>query len=333
VISVIYYPDINMPFLLNFESLSNPVVIAVIVGAVTITVLALKHFSTPASQTTKSSDGSEHVDISCSLRKEERYSSKGNLVGNDSVLSASQFREFTVLKTTKLSHNSKLIRFELHPDKTLGLKVGRHITVRAEIDENKVMRSYTPTTRIDQKGYFDLLIKSYEYGKMSTYLTNLQVGQRLQVRGPIGRFQYNINQYPTMGFIAGGTGITPCLQVIRTLLECADFKEDNTKFLLFYQNRTEDDILLYDEILSLQSHNSSRLTCFYFLSCSQSDTWGTSTKSNQYKGYISKDMINKYMNFELCPWVGICGPSGFNDSVKQLLKTTGHSEDNSIFVW
>jgi cytochrome-b5 reductase len=309
----------------------DPAIIALLVGAVTLTVFVMQYFNSNKVGAKSTEVGG---DVSKGLKKEEASSSSGNLTSIDAVLSPSQFQNFTVLKITKVSHNTKLIRFELHPDKSLGLKLGRHITVRADIDGNRVMRSYTPTTSIDQKGYFDLLIKSYEFGKMSSYLTNLQVGQRVEIRGPIGRFQYTVNQYSKMGFIAGGTGITPCLQVIRTILECNEYAEDKTQFVLFYQNRTEEDILLYNEIQALQSKYPSRFVPHYFLSNSMSTTWGTSnTKANHYKGYINAQMISQHLQASQYPWVGICGPSGFNDCVKQLLLAAGHEEGQSIFIW
>lgn len=332
------FPHLPLSITMSLESrlqvLSDPIVVAAIVGAITITVIVLKYFSNSSQKNIP--PVVDHPDVSSSLKKEEQFSSSGNLLTSENVLSASQFRQFTVLKVTKLSHDSKLIRFELHPDKSLGLKIGRHITVRAEIDGNKVMRSYTPTTRIDQHGYFDLLVKSYEYGKMSTHLTALRVGQRLEVRGPIGRFHYTVNQHPVLGFIAGGTGITPCLQVIRTILECPDYKDDTTQMILFYQNRTEDDILLYNDILTLQTLFPARLATQFFLSNALSTTWGSNaTKPNQHKGYISSEMVAQYLQVERCPWVGLCGPSGFNEAMQQLLQGCGgHPADgSSVFVW
>lgn len=51
-------------------------------------------------------------------------------------------------------------RFALpRPTDSLGLPVGQHISVMAEIDGNKVIRSYTPTTLDNDKGHFDLVVK------------------------------------------------------------------------------------------------------------------------------------------------------------------------------
>jgi cytochrome-b5 reductase len=51
-------------------------------------------------------------------------------------------------------------RFELpHPNDTLGLPIGQHISVMAEIDGKQHVRSYTPTTLEEDKGHFDLVVK------------------------------------------------------------------------------------------------------------------------------------------------------------------------------
>jgi len=51
-------------------------------------------------------------------------------------------------------------RFALpHPNDVLGLPIGQHISVSAEINGKEIMRSYTPTSSDDDLGHFDLLIK------------------------------------------------------------------------------------------------------------------------------------------------------------------------------
>lgn len=51
-------------------------------------------------------------------------------------------------------------RFKLpYPEDILGLPIGQHITVAAEINGKEITRSYTPTSSDDDRGHFDLLIK------------------------------------------------------------------------------------------------------------------------------------------------------------------------------
>jgi len=249
------------------------------------------------------------------------------------VLNPAVFKKFTVLKITKVSHNTKLIRFEIPHGKTLGLQIGRHITLRAEIDGNNVMRAYTPTSRPDQQGYFDLLIKTYEFGKMSSYIHTLKVGGSVEVRGPVGRFKYEKNSYKRIGLVAGGTGLTPCLQVIRCILESPEYcVGEKTCFTLLFQNRCEEDILLRDELDALQKAFPDRLQIFYYLSNPQTAEFASTLRPFERKGYINEE-VAKLLAPDVCPLVCICGPSGFNDCVKKLLVAVGHEEEKSIYVW
>lgn len=302
-------------------------------------------------------------DVSVGLRNEELRSSASctslaAAAQDERVLSAAAFREFKVLKVTKVSHNTKLIRFEIPHGKSLGLSIGRHITVRARINNHdgeagsadtstKVMRAYTPTSRPDQQGYFDLLVKSYEYGKLSPYLHCLRPGSAVEVRGPVGRFKYSPNRYTapqSMGLIAGGTGLTPCLQVIRCVLEGQGDKssavEDKTCFTLLFQNRTEEDILLREELDALVAKFPKRLRVIYFLSNPTGSEFGASqakggarsnTTSDGYgtevRGYINEQVVQSILRPERCPYVCVCGPSGFNACVKKLLEGVGHVDE------
>jgi len=80
-------------------------------------------------------------------------------------LNPAKFKEFKILLIKQVSYNTKLFRFEIPHGKSLDLPIGRHISLKADIDGNKVIRAYTPTTRSNQQGYFDLLIKSYDLGE------------------------------------------------------------------------------------------------------------------------------------------------------------------------
>lgn len=54
--------------------------------------------------------------------------------------------------------------------------------------------------------------------------------------------------------IAGGTGITPCWQIIRTV---TDDPEDDTEVSLLYANQCEDDILLREQLEELAAKHSN----------------------------------------------------------------------------
>lgn len=142
----------------------------------------------------------------------------------------------------------------------LGLPVGQHIHLIATIKDELVIRSYTPVSSDDNLGYVDLVIKVYfknthpkfpDGGKMSQYLESMKIGDTIAFRGPSGRLQYLSNgkfsikklrkdppklvQVKKVNMIAGGTGITPMLQLVREILKHSD--TDRTELSLIFANQ------------------------------------------------------------------------------------------------
>jgi cytochrome-b5 reductase len=178
-------------------------------------------------------------------------------------------------------------RFGLpNPDDVLGLPIGQHISVQAEINGKPIMRSYTPTSSDDDKGHFDLMIKAYEKGNISRYMSLLSVGQRVRIKGPKGQFNYHPGLSTHLGMIAGGTGITPMLQIIRAILKNP---HDKTRVSLIYANVTFDDILLKEELDHLAENHPDRFTIYYVLNEAPEQGWDGGI------GFVTKDMIHYHM--------------------------------------
>lgn len=116
------------------------------------------------------------------------------------------------------------------------------------------MRSYTPISGDHQPGFFDLLIKSYPTGNISKYMAGLAVGQTIRVRGPRGAFVYTPNMVRHFGMVAGGTGITPMLQVIRAIVR-GRAAGDRTEVDLIFANVTPADILLKEDLDALMQED------------------------------------------------------------------------------
>lgn len=158
-------------------------------------------------------------------------------------------RQFKVLNTFPLNHNVKIIRFALPSDKhVLGLPTASCITVNADIGGEVVTRPYTPITTEEDFGYFDLLVKYYENGKMSKHLHSLRPGDGIVIKGPFKKIPYTANMKARLGMIAGGTGITPMLQLINRI--CLD-PSDRTEITLIFANQTHDDIFLLEYLNDL----------------------------------------------------------------------------------
>ena len=163
---------------------------------------------------------------------------------------------------------------------TLTLAAGQHIYLSARINGSLVVRPYTPTTSDEDLGHMDLVVKVYmanvhpkfpDGGKMTQYLENLPIGDTIDVRGPSGLLIYNGKgvfdikedkkgpskevKVKQVSMIAGGTGITPMLQLVRAVFRDP---EDETCLSLLFANQTEEDILLRNELEEVQKKHPDR---------------------------------------------------------------------------
>lgn len=231
---------------------------------------------------------------------------------------------FKLIEKEEVSHDTRRFRFALQsPEHVLGLPVGQHMYLSAKINGKLVIRPYTPVTSDDEIGYFDLVIKVYfknvhpkfpEGGQMSQYLNDMKLGDTIDVRGPSGhltymgkgKFKITDSKNPTrfldtnhIGMIAGGTGITPMLQIIKDILKD---KGDATKMSLLFANQTEADILLREDLERIQKEHPDRFSLWYTLDRPK-DGWEYS------KGFVSDQMINDHLpKASNLPVVLMCGP-------------------------
>lgn len=205
-----------------------------------------------------------------------------------------------------VSHDVRKFRFALpSEDQVLGLPVGKHIFLCATVDGKLCMRAYTPTSGVEEVGYFELVVKVYfkgvhpkfpNGGIMSQHLDSLPIGSYLEVKGPLGHIEYtgkgNFLVHGKQKFakklamIAGGTGITPIYQVMHAVLKDP---EDETEMYVVYANRTEDDILLKDELDSWAEKYPDRVKVWYVVQDSITENWKYSL------GYITESILREHV--------------------------------------
>uniref|UniRef100_A0A8C7P7P0 NADH-cytochrome b5 reductase n=1 Tax=Oncorhynchus mykiss TaxID=8022 RepID=A0A8C7P7P0_ONCMY len=210
-----------------------------------------------------------------------------------------------------ISHDTRKFRFALREnDHVLGLPIGQHIYLSAKPDGVLVVRPYTPVSSDDDVGFVDLVVKIYyknvnpkfpEGGKMSQYLESLRIGDTIDFRGPSGLLVYQgngafaikaekkaepvIKTSKKVGMIAGGTGITPMLQIITAIMKDP---QDQTVCHLLFANQTEKDILLRPELEEIAANHPTRFKLWFTLDRAP-EKWEYS------QGFISEDMVRDHL--------------------------------------
>ena len=256
---------------------------------------------------------------------------------------------FTLRERIVVNHDTRIFRFDLQsPNHILGLPPGRHIFVSANVHDHRVVRPYTPISPGDAKGYCDLLVKVYyptdghPGGLMSQYLDGLQPGARVHFRGPLGHIEYAGRGVfyvqdervvaSRVGFVAGGTGITPIYQVMRAI---ASDPDDPTCASLVFCNKTPADILLREELDGLAAQRPERIAVWHNVDVVEAGDEHAFAGS---VGRVSVDVLRQHLpslqagqgDAQNSPpaMIFICGPPGLERAVRKMLtEQLGHAAE------
>lgn len=234
------------------------------------------------------------------------------------ALNPKKWLNFELSEKIEISHDTRLFKFKLpSPEHRLGLPVGYHMFIQSRINDKLVMRAYTPVSSDADLGHFTLCIKVYfagvhpkfpEGGKMSQYMEEMELGDLLRVKGPLGHFDYKgrgdfiLKGKPRfadrIGLICGGTGLTPAYQVVKAIYKDPD---DTTEVSLLYANQTDNDILMREELEKMASERDN-IHLWYTLD-RPPEGWAYS------KGFITEQMIREHLPTPgEGSFVGMCGP-------------------------
>ncbi|XP_014670382.1 PREDICTED: NADH-cytochrome b5 reductase-like [Priapulus caudatus] len=241
-------------------------------------------------------------------------------------LDKAKYTSFQLISLSAISPDTNIFRFNIPNGGSLHLNPGQHLILRGKFGGRTLTRQYTPISGVSERGYFDVIIKLYPHGKMSRFVKTWNVGDTIEWRGPFGEFLYKANSYRRVVMIAGGTGITPMMQVIPQIL---DNDEDETFVRLIYSNRDYDGVLLKSRLDSRK--DMWNFTVLYVLTKASQDVCAVKYGDNILFGCINKELLEKELKVaDGKQLVLICGTKSFDRDVIAIVKEMGLSE-NSYF--
>ena len=178
----------------------------------------------------------------------------------------SSFHNLEVSKVVKETDDATSVYFKIPTELADEYKfqAGQYLTLKFDINGKEERRAYSICTS-PQESELAVNVKRVNKGIVSNYVNdNLKSGSRLDVMVPEGNFTIDLNESASRDFFffAAGSGITPVMSMIKTIIE----EEPKSNVFLLYGNRNENCIIFKDQLDELEQKYSGQLKVTHTLS-------------------------------------------------------------------
>lgn len=228
---------------------------------------------------------------------------------------AIHFHKLTVKDIRKETPDCVSIAFEIpkNIEKDFHFIQGQNITIRILLDGQEVRRSYSICSSPLEKE-LRVAVKKVDNGQFSTFANEkLKKGDTLEVLPPTGAFHTEIrpSQKKNYVFFAAGSGITPVISIIKTILAT----EAKSTVTLFFGNRNMASVIFKQQLEALKDKYLQRLSLYYIFSREH-----TESDFNNGRIDVQKlDQASRLVNFDRVDNFFICGPEPLIFTVKDFL--------------
>lgn len=202
---------------------------------------------------------------------------------------------------------------------------GQYVNLKLTLDGQEIIRAYSICSS-PKSGELRISIKAIQNGFFSVFANKqLAVGNIIEVGTPEGRFTFEPNSHnqKTYGAFVAGSGITPVMSILQTVLE----EEPNSSFILVYGNKSPESTIFYEKLNELHNKYTGRFFLYYVFSQAKLDghLFGRIERSTVNFVLKNKHKEVEFENFYLC------GPNEMISQVKEILKDNTVSEDKIKF--
>ena len=239
-------------------------------------------------------------------------------------MSAPEYHELEVSDVARLTDDAVAVTFvvpEALADAYRFLP-GQHVTVRADIDGADVRRSYSICGNAN-RGTLRIGVKRLEGGVFSTFANQrLSAGDRLGVTAPTGDFTIIPNRARSWHYamIAAGSGITPVLSLVSSVLEA----EPASTVTLVFGNRESRSIMFLEELEGLKDRHPDRFHLIHVLSREPSVIPLFTGRVDAAK---IAELLDSIIDADTVDAWYVCGPYGLVQDARKELTARGIAAD------
>ncbi len=256
------------------------------------------------------------------------------MMKKNSISTLNKTHQLSVLNVIRETEDSVSIYFDLKGKRDFfQYKSGQHIILHFKINDQKISRAYSLFTA-PFEDIFAITVKRVQNGLISNHINDcLKIGDTVEVSLPRGNFTINEDKIPkAYYFFGGGSGITPLLSNIKTILKT----QSHSRIYFLYGNRNNASIIHNTILNKLQTEYPKRLYIEHELE-SEGSIFGKGFLSNLLQaktGWIDKRRVLYFLKdnpTHLPSEYFICGPSAMMDKVEDAL-TEIEVDPNAIYI-
>ena len=206
-----------------------------------------------------------------------------------------------------------------------GHRAGQHVDVRLTADDGyQTERSYSIASA-PESAQLALTVERLEDGEVSSYLVDvLQLGDKLELRGPIGgHFAWGVTDGGPLMLVGGGSGIVPLMAMLRTRAHASAEARLAIPARLLYSSRSWAELIYRDELARLAAADDT-------LQVTHTITREPPTDWQGFRRRIDAEMLDEIAWPPASrPHLFVCGPTGLVEMVADGFVALGH-EPSSV---
>lgn len=243
-------------------------------------------------------------------------------------MSDTQFYPLKVKEVIQETADTVSLRFSIGADLADTFKYiqGQYITLRFTIQGQEERRAYSMSSSPIEE-HLCVTVKRVKGGKVSNHIADqVKVGDTVDVMPPQGRFYtpLDADQRKTYYLFAAGSGITPLMSILKTVVE----QEPQSAVHLLYGSRYDDAIIFHQELEALQSKYAGQFSVDFIVSQPKKEKTSWFKKSTmKWQGAVGridkkafKQFIDKYPVQGANGEYFVCGPGAMIDLVETELQ-------------
>lgn len=237
-----------------------------------------------------------------------------------------RFQPLAVTNVTKTIRDAVVVTLRPENMDDFSFVQGQYLTFRRIFDGEELRRSYSICAGKDD-GVLQIGIKKVEGGAFSTWANeNLKAGDTLEAMPPMGSFHTPLDADASRHYLAfaGGSGITPVLSIVRTVL----IREPKSRITLVYANRAVNSIMFREELEDLKNLHMGRLNIIHVL---ESDAQDIDLFTGRVDAEKCERLFRHWISPEDVDTAFICGPEPMMLAIAGALKAHGLNDGQIKF--